>query len=299
MKVFSVLLAGGVSALFFAQSGSSLLQTHTKALQNAPGLSATLNVQPIGGAPAAFKVSFAKPNLLKIEHDGGWTLSDGTTLFEYSKKDNSWTESPISDAELLKAAGLPEAWAWRAFFDKDAYKSVVSSKVGATRIVKGAQVTELALTLEKGTGTLLIDPKLGIARGFTFKNDEHDLLVTSTDIQLAKEPVAASSFAFTAPANAKKSEAPKPAEGATFAQVQAIMNRACMPCHSAAQRSGGHDFTNYAGIAAGVTPGNSAASDVVRSVGGPNPTMPKFRPKLPAKDVETIAKWVDAGAKRE
>lgn len=299
MKVFSVLLAGGASALFFAQSGSSLLQNHVKALQEAPGLTATLNVQPIGGVPATVKITMAKPNLLKIEHDAGWTLSDGTTLYDYRRKDNSWTETPVTDAAILKAAGLPEGWAWRAFFDKDAYKTVASSKVGATRIVKGTSVTELALTLEKGTGTLLIDPKLGVARGFTFKNDEHDLLVTSTDLALSKDPISPANFAFSAPANATKSVAPKPEEGASFSQVQAIMNRACMPCHSAAQRSGGHDFTSYAGIAAGVTPGNSAESAVVRSVGGPNPTMPKFRPRLPAKDVEIISKWVDAGAKRE
>lgn len=299
MKVFSLLLAGGVSALFFAQSGPSLLQNHVKALQDAPALTATLSVQPIGGAPATMKVALAKPNLLRIDHAEGWTLSDGTTLYEYSKKDNSWTESPVSDTAIAKAMGLPEGWAWRAFFDKDAFKGVAASKVGATRVVKGVQVTELSLTLEKGAGTLLIDPKLGFARGFMFKLEDSDLLVTSTDIQLGKESPAASAFAFQAPAGAKKSEAPKPAEGASYAQVQSIMNRACMPCHSAQRRSAGHDFTNWQGVSAAVVPGKPAESEMVRSISGPMPRMPQFRPALPARDVETISKWIEAGAKRE
>lgn len=299
MKVFSVLLAGGVSALFLSQGSSTLLQNHVKALQEAPGLTATLSVLPTGGAPATVKVSFAKPNLFKIESDESTIVSDGSTLFHYSKKDNSWTETPMSDAALLKEAASAKTWAWRAFFDKDFLKAVTGSKVGANRVVKGAQVTELVLTLDKGAGTLLIDPKLGIARGFLFKDSESDLLVTSTDIQLAKEALPASQFAFVAPAGAKKEEAPKPDEGASYVQVQAIMNRACMPCHNAQQRSGGHDFTNFAGVSNSVTPGNSANSELLRSVRGPMPRMPKFRPPLPARDVETITKWIDAGAKQQ
>jgi len=299
MKVFSILLVGGFSALYFSQSSSTLLQNHIKALQDAPGLTATLSVLPTGGAPATVKISFAKPNLVKIESDEGTIVSDGTTLYDYSKKDNSWTEIPVSEAAILKEAGSAKTWAWRAFFDKDFVKAVTSSKVGVNRVVKGVQVTELALTLDKGAGTLLIDPKLGIARGFLFKDADSDLLVTSTDIQLAKEPLPASQFAFSAPAGAKKVEAPKPEEAASFTQIQAIINRSCMPCHNAQQRSGGHEFTNYAGVANSVTPGNSANSELIRSVRGPMPRMPKFRPALPAKDVDTIAKWIDAGAKQQ
>lgn len=299
MKVFSVLLAGGVSALFFAQSGSSLLQGHVKALQDAPGLTATLSVQPIGGSPKTFKIAYSKPNLLRIEHDDGWTLSDGTTLYTFSKKENSWSESPVSVESALSAAGLPEAWAWRAFFDKDALKSVLSSKVGATRVMKGAQVTEVSLNLEKDEATLFVDTKLGVARGFSYKNAEGILVVSSADIQLAKEPLPAARFAFAAPAGAKKAEAPKPSDAPTFAQVQAIMSRSCMPCHTNQRRSGGHEFTTYQGIANAVTPGDSASSELVRSISGPMPRMPQFRPPLPARDVETISKWIDAGAKRD
>lgn len=283
--------------MFYAQSGSAALQNHVKGLQDAPALTATLTAQQIGGAPETFKIAFSKPNLLRIETPAGWTLSDGKTIYSYSKKDNAWTERPLDSESLKQSAGLNEVFAWRAFFDKDALKSVVTAKSGANRVIKGTPTTELALTFENGTATLFIDPKLGVARGFTYKAGETDLLVTSTDMQIGREPMPATAFAFIAPEGAKLQEAPK-ADEITFAQVQTIMNRNCLPCHGPQQRSGGYELTSYQGIMQGVSPGNPGESRVLAVVSGPNPTMPKMRPPLRQADVDAISKWIELGAKR-
>src|SRR5688572_26099968 len=297
MRITSTLfLLGGLAAMFVGQGGSSMLQGHVKALQDASTLTGTLTVQPIGGAPTPYRISYAKPNLIKIETADGWTLSDGKTIYSFVKKDNAWSESPASDEAIGKTAGLKEAWAWRVFFDKDAFKNVVSSKAGQTRVIKGTQVTELSLVLENGTATLFVDPKLGFARGFTFKLEDSDLLVTSTDIALGKEPPAADAFTFHAPEGAKKQVAPA-ADAATFAAVQSILSRNCMPCHGAQVRSGGHDLSSHQGVLGAVTAGSPEQSALVRSVSGPRPSMPKMRAPLSAKDVETLSKWVAAGAK--
>ena len=297
MRITSTLfLLGGLAAMFLGQGGSSLLQGHVKALQDASTLTGTLTVQPIGGAPSTYKISYAKPNLIKIETADGWTLSDGKTIYSFVKKDNAWSESPANEEAIAKTAGLKEAWAWRAFFDKDAFKSVVSTKAGQSRVIKGTQVTELAINLENGAATLFIDPKLGFARGFTFKSEDSDLLVTSTDIAIGKEAPASDAFAFHAPDGAKKQEAPA-ADAVTFANVQSILNRNCMPCHGPQVRSGGHDLSSYQGVMGSVVAGSPEQSTMVRSVSGPRPSMPKMRPPLPSKDVETISKWVAAGAK--
>ena len=284
--------------MFIGQGGSSLLAEHVKTLQESATLSGTLTVQPIGGAPATFKISYAKPNLLKVETAEGWTLSDGKTIYSYLKKDNSWSESEATAEAIARTSGLKEGWAWRAFFDKDAFKGIVSSKAGQTRMIKGTQVTELALTMENGTATLFIDPKLGFARGFTFKTEEQDFLVTSTDISIGKEPPAANAFSFQAPEGATKQTAPV-VEAVTFASVQSILNRNCMPCHSPQVRSGGHDFSSHAGVLGAVVAGSPEQSTLVRSISGPRPSMPKMRPPLMSKDVDVISKWVAAGAKSD
>ena len=163
-------------------------------------------------------------------------------------------------------------------------------------MIKGTQVTDLAVTLENGAATLFIDPKLSFARGFTFKSEDSDLLVTSTDIAIGKEAPASGAFAFQAPDGAKKQEVPA-ADAATFTNVQSILSRNCMPCHGAQVRSGGHDFSSYQGVLGAVVAGSPEQSSMVRSVSGPRPSMPKMRPPLSSKDVETISKWVAAGAK--
>lgn len=297
MRTTSTLfLLGGFAAMFFGQGGSGVLANHVKTLQDATTLTGSLTVQPIGGAPATYKISYAKPNLIKIDTADGWTLSDGKTIYSYLKKDNSWSESDATAEAVAKTAGLKEAWAWRAFFDKDAFKSIVSSKAGQTRMVKGTQVAELVLAMENGSATLFIDPKLGIARGFTYKAEDQDFLVTSTDIAIGKEPPAADAFSFQAPSGAKKQTAPA-VDAITFAAVQSVLNRNCMPCHGPQVRSGGHDLSSHAGVMGAVVAGSPEQSSLVRSVSGPRPSMPKMRPPLASKDVEAISKWVSAGAK--
>jgi outer membrane lipoprotein-sorting protein len=292
------MLVGGLGGLMLGQSGSSQIQSHVKALQGAPALTATLNVQPVGGAASQMKIAYSKPNLIKIETDAGWTLSDGATIYKFTKKDNAWTETPLSDVSMKQATSIQEAWAWRAFFDTDAMKGVVSSKIGANRMIKGAAVMEVAVNLENATATLFMDPKLGFARGFTFKSADTDLIITSTDIQLGKEPLPASNFAFSAPEGAKKQEAPA-ADAVTFSNVQSILSRNCMPCHSPGVRSGGHDLSSYSGVMGTVVSGSPEQSTLVRSISGPRPSMPKMRPPLQAAEVETISKWVAAGAKQD
>lgn len=283
--------------MWMAQSASSLMEKHLKTLQDAPSLSGTLTVQPIGGAPTAWKIQLSKPNLLKIESPDGFTLLDGKTIYRYTKKDNAWTETPQTEDSAAKTSAGLETMAWQAFFDKEAFKYVQTSKVGANRNVKGAAVTELVLTLEKGTLTLLFDPKMGAARGFGYKTSDADMLVTSADLEIGKEPIPAEKFMFTAPTGAKKQEAAA-ADAVTFAQVQTIFRRSCMPCHGPQQRAGGHDFSTYQGVLGAIVPGNSASSPLVRSISGPTPKMPQFRPPLPKNDVATITKWVDDGAKQ-
>src|SRR5262245_4156221 len=111
MRTLSLLLLGGVATMYVAQSGSGALQGHVKALQDAPSLTATLAVQPIGGAPETLKVSYSKPNLLKIESASGWTLCDGKAIYVYDKKENAWTEAAATDEAIKSTSGLKEAWA--------------------------------------------------------------------------------------------------------------------------------------------------------------------------------------------
>lgn len=286
-------------AVFAAQSSlPSNLANHVKALEAAPSFKATLSVLPSGGAPETVKITISKPNMFIIERNGGSIWCDGQTVTEYFKASNTYTQSPVSDKTVGQLAAWPETFAWAPVLLKDTSKNIKSAKAGAKRNIKGNMVTEVAATFSgpmEGTATLFLDDKLGVARGFSVKSGNVDLLVTASELEVGKEAIANSTFQFVAPAGATKSEAP-PKPAATFASVQSLFNKTCMPCHSASSQSAGYNLTTYDGIMKGIAPGDADNSRIVRSIR--TGRMPKNGRKLPQADIDLVVEWVNAGAKQ-
>ncbi|HMS55874.1 MAG TPA: c-type cytochrome [Fimbriimonadaceae bacterium] len=286
-------------AVFAAQSSlPSNLANHVKLLEEAPSFKATLSVLAAGGAPETVKITFAKPNLFTIERNGGSLWCDGQTLTEYFKSTNTYTQVPVNEKTLGQIAAWPETFAWAPVLLKETAKNIKSAKVGAKRNIKGNMVTEVAATLSgpmEGTATLFVDDKLGVARGFSVKSGNVDLLVTASELEVGKEAKAATAFKFNAPAGATKAEAP-PKPAATFASVQALFNKTCMPCHNATSMSAGYNLTTYDGVIKGIAPGDADNSRIVRSIRSGR--MPKNGRKLPQADIDLVVEWVNAGAKQ-
>jgi outer membrane lipoprotein-sorting protein len=296
MRVLPV-LAAGVFLLGAAWQTNlpAPLASHFEKLTAAKALSVTYTGRIVGEAAVPYQLSMAKPNLFKLTTPDGFVLSDGKKLYTFTKKDNSYTEAPLDDATLAAFAQRPEVFAWAGFLSKAPASEITAAKVGAQRTIQGNKVTEVELGL-KGEGrsaNLYLDPKVGIARGYTLKTGGKDYLVLASALETPETKV--EEFAFVAPAGAKKTEA---ATAVTFAQVNAILSSSCMPCHSAQNRRGQVDLTTYEGVLASVTPGDGKGSRLVRSLHAPGMRrMPKNRPPLTDEQESVIVRWIDAGAK--
>lgn len=302
MKSFA-LVAG---ALFIA--GTAAQQANLPAplakdldtLAKSPSLTVTYTFRVVGDAPADYKLEMAKPNLFRLTTPDGFTLSDGKTLYTYIQKDNKYTEEALTEDTLYTFLHRPELFGWADMLAQKPGDEIALAKLGPDRTIKGGMaVSTVEVTMKKGTtvGTLFIDKKSSVPFSYTLKMGDKDYLATASAITLGKETLTADKFAFSAPAGAQKQEVVAKTSGAKFADVQAIMNASCMPCHSAQGRRGGYDLSTYEGIMTGVTAGNSAGSRIYQSI--KSGRMPRNRPPLSADQQATIASWIDAGAKKE
>lgn len=293
-------VAGVLGVAWGLQSGlASPLDGHLQTMAGANSFQATVNVQTIGGGVATYTLTYAKPNMMRIEGPDGSVSSDGTLMTTYQKRENMYMQVPATMDGILKAVGKSDLFVWSAFFNPDFAKLFKSTKPGATRNLRGNQVTEVAFTMANerdGAGTVYVDTKTGIARGFGIKVGDKDLLVMATDLRSGSAAMTAADFTFKVPAGAQKVEEIKPA--ATYAQVSQILRSSCLPCHAGDRITAGVNTTTYAGVMAMVTPGDPAASRLIRSVKGIGmQRMPKDRAPLSAEQIATLEQWIKDGAK--
>lgn len=87
-------------------------------------------------------------------------------------------------------------------------------------------------------------------------------------------------------------------------QIQPLLAKRCLECHSADKRKGGLSFATYADALEGgrngavIRPGNSAASLMVhRLTGEVEPQMPKDEDPLTASELALVRLWIDQGAR--
>ncbi len=308
MKLLLLAFATTVfGAAMVVQSGQSMLERHSAALKDAKTLVIKVTVQPIGGSSSEETITLSKPGMFKVESSDGFIVSDGKTIWEYTKSGNTYTETAWSADSARKFAMKSELWAWGAFFAPDILKDAAAT-AGSKRRIKGKDVVELEIVTKTDPateGTLYINPSTGMAMGASVKArkpGDPDILVMATDIESGKD-VPATMFAFTAPDGAKKVDpnaAPTP-ETVTYAQVQAIFNANCMPCHNSQNMKGGADLSSYSGVMAAqgeITPGDPDNSNLVKVLDGRGmPKMPKNRAPLSKQQIDTIRAWIKAGAK--
>lgn len=298
MKLLTFALVGAVSFGVAATQRDlpARVADHVATLQQAPALTAKFTVQEVPGAPKPYTLTFAKPNLLKLETPDGFVLADGKSVYTYTTATNSYMQAEETDASLSAAVLAESTWAWSAFFaPKDFAKSVKSAQVGGKRNLKGATVTEVAVTLDGGaTATLYLDDTLKFARGANIKTEKKELLIVATEISVPKSAPGADAFVFQAPAGATKVEKPV-APAATFTSVKAILAQKCMPCHAGGGRKNLKDGPTILSL---VTPGDPDNSELMLYILGKNrPRMPRGRAPLSDTETSTISEWIKNGAK--
>ncbi|HEU4935386.1 MAG TPA: DUF1549 domain-containing protein [Vicinamibacterales bacterium] len=88
-------------------------------------------------------------------------------------------------------------------------------------------------------------------------------------------------------------------------QIQPIIEKHCLECHSQDKRKGGLSLANYTDAldggrnGAAIRPGNAARSILIHRVtGAVEPQMPKDEDPLTAREIALIRLWIDQGARR-
>jgi hypothetical protein len=88
-------------------------------------------------------------------------------------------------------------------------------------------------------------------------------------------------------------------------QIQPIIEKHCLECHSQDKRKGGLSLANYADALDGgrngpaIRPGNAARSILIHRVtGAVEPQMPKDEDPLASREIALIRQWIDQGARR-
>ncbi|TVQ00871.1 MAG: DUF1549 domain-containing protein [Planctomycetaceae bacterium] len=79
-------------------------------------------------------------------------------------------------------------------------------------------------------------------------------------------------------------------------EIAPILQANCLSCHNAEEAEGDVRFDSAAEAAATITAGDPAASPLLDQVSGPEPEMPKGGPPLTADQVDSLRRWIAAGA---
>lgn len=307
MKLILSSLVVAASALLVAWTGpKDAFDKQATALREAGSLQITFKAQKVPGEATEYTLSYSKPNFFKIDGPKATIESDGKTLWKLDKAANTYTEEPLTPKALQAQSQTDEVLAWAYFFGGDeTLKNATNFGGGDSRTVRGNPVMEVTYTwgeTHPKQVTLYVDDKLGVPRGLTMKTENGNWLVMASEIKIAKDPLGADQFAFTAPEGAKKAEpAATTGEAVSYAAVVApIFEAHCSGCHGS---SGGFSVASYDSVMAGgrggamVIAGDPDGSPLVQYLTGQRkPRMPKGG-KLADADIQKVKDWIKAGAK--
>lgn len=168
--------------------GSDMLKDLSVALSGAESLRADYLYSEVTGVPTQYKVTFAKPNKLRIENDYRLVLADGKNVIVYDKSKNTFSKEEQNDASFYKVATLEEVTLWTSFFYPDAFARV-SDPVWAGPVERGAGKLESvkfkfngesSAVLYMGSDKMVRQAELQISNGVSTR----DVIFNVSDVQL-------------------------------------------------------------------------------------------------------------------
>lgn len=296
MKRIFALAALPLVVALVPKNPPSGLEASVAAMQAAASFNVNYTVTEVGGIVEERSLSLGRPGMLRLETPTTLTICDGKLVTTYNKAKKTYSQVPQTETWSKAIFSQDTIWIWSAFFDANLAKQVTSSKPGTTRNVKGVQLAEWTFGREKGPITLFFDKKTNLARGGTFKTEKGvDVIVQATMIDASKNDPDASLFAWTAPAGATAVVPEDPSKVLTYADIRPILENNCGRCHISDSK-GGVSLGTYAQVMSGRLVGKtSAESKLIRVIR--SGVMPPRGGRVPAEDVDKLAKWIDDGAK--
>jgi outer membrane lipoprotein-sorting protein len=165
-----------------------MLKDLSAALSGAESLRAEYLYSEVTGVPTQYKITFAKPNKLRIENDYRLVLADGKNVIVYDKTKNTFSKEEQNEATFYKAASGEEVTLWTSFFFPGAFAQVsdpvwggsVERSSGKLESVKFNFNGDSSAVLYMGPDKIVRQAELQISNGVT----KRDVIFNVNDITL-------------------------------------------------------------------------------------------------------------------
>lgn len=196
-----------------ARPAADLLNGHAQALNTAKSLQVEFSLMKLGGAPVSYKLSYAKPNMARIETPTQILVADGSKITVYDKAANTYYKKDQSAAAFKELIHDEPVLLWSGFFNKDIFAKASGIKANGEKNRKGMslKVVDAILSTETGDATTLYIAPDAVARQAEFKNVKDKnvpvVILDTQSVTIGTADVDASTMAFKAPANSKEVEA--------------------------------------------------------------------------------------------
>jgi len=189
-----------------AVSGASAMDKFDRTLTSAQALDVKFTVREVGGAPAEYHVTLAKPDKAKVETPEKTVVADGQSITTYLKKDKVYFKNPQTPSALLSVFDEQGLSVWSGFFDSKAAARHAAARDEGTVNLGGVSY-DVAKITDKAGGTVTtfyIDKADSIAKKVDFQSKvvgrDVNTLLNASVVALKAGDV----FAFQAPAGSKE-----------------------------------------------------------------------------------------------
>ncbi len=199
--------AAATALLAYGQGGGDVLGDFVKALQGGKTLSATYTLQRIGGTSRAVSLSFAKPNMLRIDTGSQLIVADGKQITTLDKAQNTYFSRAQSDGEVQGLLTGEDLVVWSPFFGVKTLANVAGTKALPSKTRNGVALKVVEATLDpqgRQVVTLYVGPD-GLARQAEIVRNNPDgkdtLILNAKSVELGG---AAGDFTFVAPSGSRQ-----------------------------------------------------------------------------------------------
>ncbi|AIE87869.1 thioredoxin family protein [Fimbriimonas ginsengisoli] len=207
-RTWPLVAIAAIAAVAAAQtSGTSLLASFGKALNEAKSVRSTYTAQTVGSGAETYTIALKKPNLARIETPAGTIVADGKQVTTYTKEDNTYFKRPQTEKDVKEFLTSDELGLFAGFFNPKAYDAPRSRAIGQ-RQMNGTPLSVVEATAGKKTKTYFLSTSDNVARKSQIElNDPNNgkltTILDTKSLELNAD-LPDSTFTFVPPADARE-----------------------------------------------------------------------------------------------
>lgn len=225
MKKSYVLLAlASVSLALIGATELPALTPFVRAMQSAPAINASYQINDVGGGEASYSIAMAKPNFLRFESATNLIVADGAQITYLDKSKKIFYKTEQTQEKLLTSLSSDESILWRPFFDSKALDGAISAKNSGKKTQGGRSLTTVDAMFDK-TGeskiTLYLDSETNMLAKAQMGTRQGNRILSVESLEISAPT---SLFTFTAPKGAREMTEEEMAAGKWYHNWDEAMN---------------------------------------------------------------------------